>query len=89
MALFNIEWKHSARKELKKLPKTMIAKVIGSVEELAKNPFPNGSRKIIGAEHTYRIRIGEYRILYSVESGKLVIVVLRIGHRKDIYKNLN
>ncbi len=88
MASYNIEWKHSASKELKKLPKSRIAKVITAVEGLAENPFPSGSRKIVGAEHTYRMRIGDYRIVYSVEFDKLVIIVIKVGHRKDVYKNL-
>ena len=88
MASYNIEWKHSAKKELKKLPRTTISKIITAVEELPKNLFPKGSRKIIGAEHTYRIRIGDYRIVYSVEFGKLVIEIIRVRHRKNVYKNL-
>lgn len=86
MASYKIEWKRSAGKEVKKLPKILIPRIIAAVEELAENPFPSGCRKITGTEHTYRIRIGDYRILYAVESDRLIIVIIRIGHRKNIYK---
>ena len=88
MAIYSIEWKHSARKELKKLPKYLIPKILITVEGLIENPFPKGSRKIIGAKHIYRIRVGDYRIVYSVKSGKLVIEIIRVSHRKSVYRNL-
>ena len=88
MVSYKIEWKHSATKELKRLPKPVIPKIIAAVEGLPENPRPKGSRKIIGAEHTYRIRIGDYRIVYSIEYGRLTIEIIRVGHRKNVYKNL-
>ncbi len=88
MALYDIEWKRSARKELKKLPRETIPKVMTAIGGLAEYPHPIGSRKIIGSEHACRIRIGDYRIVYSVESGRLVIEIIRVRHRKDVYRNL-
>ncbi|MCB2262712.1 MAG: type II toxin-antitoxin system RelE/ParE family toxin [Candidatus Thiosymbion ectosymbiont of Robbea hypermnestra] len=88
MASYSIEWKHSAKKELRKLPDYMIRKVILSIDGLSKNPIPKGSRKILGTEHTYRIRVGDYRIVYSLDSGKLVVEIIRVSHRKNVYKNL-
>ena len=88
MDFYKIEWKHSARKELKRLEKKIIPRIIEAVEALSKNPYPPGFRKITGAEHTYRIRIGEYRIVYSVESKRLIIEIIRVGHRKNVYKKL-
>lgn len=49
-------------------------------------PFPRGARKLTGYEDVYRIRVGRYRILYSVDGHRLVIIILKIGHRKDIYR---
>jgi len=88
MISYNIRWKSSARKEIKKLPKDIILKIVDTVEKLAENPFSTDSRKIVGAQRTYRIRVGNYRIVYSVESDNLVILIIRIRHRKDVYKNL-
>nr|VFK43930.1 MAG: PIN domain nuclease, a component of toxin-antitoxin system (PIN domain) [Candidatus Kentron sp. TC] len=59
-------WKHSAVKELRRLSKRLLAKIVGATEELAKNPFPAGSRKIIGAKHTHGIRIGDYFVYFPL-----------------------
>ena len=86
MASYKIEWKQSARKELKKLQKKAIAKILRTIETLSDNPYPPGSRKLHGAEYTYRLRAGNYRIIYSVYSDILTIEIVRIGHRKEIYR---
>ncbi len=86
--MYKILWKNSARNELKKLGKEVIPKILEAVESLSTNPFPAGVRKISGSNYTYRIRIGEYRIVYSVISSTLIIEIIRVGHRKDIYKKL-
>ena len=88
MVSYSIEWKSSAKKELKRLSKKAINKIILAVEELRNNPHPVGSRKIIGTKHTYRKRIGDYRIVYSIESNYLVIEIVRVRHRKDVYRNI-
>lgn len=83
---YNIEWKRSAVKELRRLPKETVTRVLEAVEGLRINPFPTDVRKLSGAEHTYRIREGSYRIIYSVYSSRLVVEVIRVGHRKDGYR---
>ncbi|NOZ64584.1 MAG: type II toxin-antitoxin system RelE/ParE family toxin [Caldiserica bacterium] len=88
MASYKIYWKQSAIKDLKKLSKQDIPRILRKVEELAGTPYPPGVRKLIGTEHTFRVRVGNYRIVYSIESCKLIIEIIRIAHRKDIYKNL-
>lgn len=88
MASYNVRWKLSAKKELKKLPKETILKILATVENLPENPFPKQCRKLAGSERSYRIRSGKYRIVYSILSAELTIEIQRIGHRKDIYKNL-
>lgn len=88
MVSYSIEWKSSAKKELRQLPKKAINNIITAVEKLPNNPHPTGSRKIIGTEHTYRQRMGDYRVVYSIENNRLVIEIVRVGHRKDVYKNI-
>jgi len=88
MALYNIEWKRSATKELKRLPKNAIIKALSIVEELTNEPHPNASQKLSGTDNHYRIRFGDYRIFYNVMDQVLIIEVIRIGHRKDVYRNL-
>ena len=86
MTSYRIEWKRSAVKELKQIDKPIIPRIIEAVEQLAANPYPVGSKKIRGAEHTFRIRKGEYRIVYRVYSGKLIVEIVKVGHRKRVYE---
>lgn len=86
MASYKIEWKRSATKELKKLPKETVPRILKAVEALSDEPYPSGVRKLVGSEHTYRLRVGNYRIVYSVVASKLVIEIIRVRHRKDAYK---
>ena len=86
MASFKIEWKRSATKELKKLPKETVPRILKAVEMLLDEPYPSGVRKLVGSEHTYRLRVGNYRVVYSVIASKLVIEIIRVRHRKDVYK---
>ncbi|MBK6794650.1 MAG: type II toxin-antitoxin system RelE/ParE family toxin [Anaerolineales bacterium] len=86
MASYKIEWKNSAYKELQKLPRPMIAKVVAAVSDLANDPFPHGVKKLVGSELSYRIRIGDYRVVYEVFENKLIIEIVRVRHRKDVYR---
>jgi len=86
MASFQIEWKRSALKELQKLPRQTIPRIVSAVGDLSENPFPPGIRKLVGSEHTYRLRVGDYRVIYNVFQSKLTVEIVRIRHRKDAYK---
>ena len=86
MASYSIEWKDSAAKELQKLPKSVIARILAAVETLVVNPRPDGVRKLTDTESTCRIRIGDYRVVYKVYDRMLVIEVIRVRNRKDAYQ---
>jgi mRNA interferase RelE/StbE len=86
MGTFQIEWKSSALHELKRLDRQIIPRILVAVEVLASNPFPPGVKKLHGGESAYRIRIGDYRVIYQVFSNRLVIEVVRVRHRKDVYR---
>lgn len=86
MVFYSIEWKSSAAGELKKLDKAVFRKVLELVESLSANPRPVGVRKLAGAENTYRVRCGDYRIVYTIQDRKLVVEIIRVGHRSNIYK---
>jgi mRNA interferase RelE/StbE len=86
MASYKIEWKNSAYKELQKLPRPIITRVVAAVSELSNEPFPHGVKKLVGSEFSYRIRIGDYRVVYEVFENRLVIEIIRIRHRKDVYR---
>ena len=87
MANYNIEIKKSAAKEIGKLPKQELKRVVEKIKLLAEDPRPEGCKKLSGDEK-YRLRIGNYRILYRIEDDLLIIYVVKVGHRKEIYKML-
>lgn len=82
---YKVVIKNSAAKSLRALPKKTQARIVGVIDSLAENPFPPASKKLKGREG-YRIRTNDYRIIYTVEKQVLIITVLAVGHRKDIYK---
>ena len=88
MGCYSIEWKTSAKKDLRKIDKQKIPKILEAVANLALNPHPSNHKKIIGTEHNYRIRVGDYRVIYFLEDAKLVIEIVRVRHRKEAYNNL-
>jgi mRNA interferase RelE/StbE len=86
MASYKIHWKQSAKKELKKLDKQIIPRILQAVENLAENPYSSGSKKLIGSDSIYRIRVGDYRIVYNLKSSVLIIEIIKVGHRREIYR---
>jgi mRNA interferase RelE/StbE len=85
MASYKVEWKRSAVKELRVLPRDAVKRILQAVGQLSGNPCPVGARKLSGSEHTYRIREGNYRVIYTVSASSMVVEVIRVGHRKDVY----
>jgi len=86
MDIYRIEWKASALKELKRLERNVIPRVFAAVDALARNPRPNGCRKLEGASMTYRVRVGRYRVVYTVQDECLVVQVIRVSHRGAVYQ---
>ena len=86
MARYEIEISRTAEKQLRSLPRTDQVRVARKMLALADDPFPRGSRKLSGYDDIFRVRTGRYRILYSVSRRTLVIVVLKVGHRRDAYR---
>jgi mRNA interferase RelE/StbE len=86
MASYRLEWRRSATKDLRHIAAVDVPRIVAAAEALADDPFPPGCTKLSGSERSYRIRVGDYRILYDVFSGRLLIEVVKIGHRKDVYK---
>ena len=84
MENYKIEIKKSAAKEISKLPKVAVQRIVEKIQTLSDEPRPNGCKKLSGDEK-YRIRVGVYRILYSITDEKLVIFIVKVGHRKEIY----
>ena len=83
MANYKILIKTSAAKELKRLPKKDVQLIISKIQSLSKEPRPCGCEKL-SAQERYRIRLGNYRIVYSIEDDKLIVYVIKIAHRSDV-----
>lgn len=88
MASYKVEVSKSAEKTLFGLPKAVIPKIIAAMESLTNDPFPVGCRRLSGEHSTFRIRVQVYRIIYEVHKNIILVRVLKIGHRKDVYRNL-
>lgn len=85
--MYSIVFKKSAEKEIVKLPSLAVKRISAAIDSLAINPRPAGSKKLEGQkESLWRIRIGEYRVIYLIEDIIKIVEIRRVGHRKDIYK---
>ena len=83
---YSIEISSPADKALEKLPKTTRLRIVGASELLSVDPRPPGAKMLRGGEHgRWRVRIGDYRIVYAIEDGRLLVLVLRIAHRREAY----
>ena len=85
MARYRVEVKRTAVKELNGIPHKDLKKVVSRIESLADNPRPRGCEKLSQSER-YRVKQGNYRILYSIADDTSTVCVVKIGHRKDIYR---
>lgn len=85
MASYKLVFKKSVSKDLRPIPNKDVARILQRMGELRENPRPVGSEKLSGQER-YRLRQGVYRIIYEVEDGLLVVTVVKVAHRKNVYK---
>ena len=85
MAKYKLSFKSSVAKDLRKIPKKDIQRILTRIEALADDPNPAGA-EILAGDHRYRIRQGNYRILYTIEEQVLTVCVIKIGHRKEEYR---
>ncbi len=75
----------SVKKQLKRLDKSQVERILVRIYLLGDNPYPNGVEQLTG-QKAYRIRVGVYRVIYEIHNQQLLIQVIRVGHRKDVYK---
>lgn len=85
MASYKLVFKRSVAKDLRGIPNDEVARILQRVDALQRDPRPPGSEKLSGQER-YRIRQGVYRILYEIADDVLIVTVVKIGHRKDVYR---
>ena len=82
---YTIKYKPVASRQLTKLSKNIRARLKPKIKALGNNPRPHGAIKLQGYENRYRIRVGDYRIIYEIWDIVLVIVIIEVGHRSDVY----
>ena len=85
MAAYKVHFKASVEKDFTTIPKKDLKKILKRIQELADNPRPSGCEKLTDQER-YRLRQGRYRIVYSIQDDELTVWVVKVGHRKDIYR---
>lgn len=86
MAFYNVKFLKSAEKDLRKVDISKVGVLISNIESLADDPRPTGCRKLVGSQSSYRIRVGDYRVVYSIEDVIRIVEIQRIRHRKDVYR---
>lgn len=87
MAAYSVEIKRSAARELERVePRAQRLRIVARIRELAGDPRLPGAQKLAGADSVYRMRQGDFRILYEIDEAGRTIVVVKIGHRRDVYR---
>ena len=88
MASYSLSYKPSVEKDLQSVPRLLVARIIARIERLPSDPFPPQSAKLQGAERLYRLRVGDYRIVYEVDLDTRHILVQYVRNRRDVYRRL-
>ena len=83
---YRVEIKKSAKKEIAGLPRREQRRVMSAIEALADVPRPRGVRKLTGTDDIYRLRVGAYRVVYQIGDKKLIVYVVKVGDRKEVYR---
>ncbi len=84
--MYQIKISRIAEKQLATFPKHVANSIVAKIDALSTNPRPSGSLKLEGSDKEFRIRSGDYRIIYRIENDTLIIEIIRIGHRQDVYR---
>ena len=88
MASYNLILRPSVEKDFRHLPHPLIQKILHRIEGLKTEPFPYQAIKLSGAEHLYRIRVGDYRIVYEVDTAARQVTIYYVRHRREVYRGL-
>ena len=86
MASYRVEISKSAAKDLRGIDRKWIARIVATIEMLESDARPSGCKKLVGSDHTYRLRIGDYRVVYDIHDDTLIVLIVRIRHRRDVYR---
>lgn len=83
---YAIKLTKNAERDLAGIDRSAQVRIRERIDDLGENPRPPGAKKLVGADSLWRVRIGDYRVVYSIDDGVLVVLVVRIGHRREIYR---
>ena len=86
MARYRIEVSATAERQLRKAPRRDQIRIVRAIQRLADEPRPGGCRKLAGHDDVFRIRVGTYRVIYEVFRREVLVLVLKVGHRRDVYR---
>ena len=86
MEFYKVNFVKSVKKDFRKIPKLEVSKILNEIAYLAKNPRSSKTKKLKG-ERLYRLRVGNYRVIYDIQDNLMLIFVVKLGHRGDIYRN--
>lgn len=84
--MYAVEFTSAAARQVRKLPRPAQVRVLGAIELLGTDPRPPGARKLAGEATAWRMRVGEYRVIYDVFDRSLIVTVVRVGHRCEVYR---
>jgi len=86
--IYVVRFSRSVAKDIRRIPSATVDRIQKVFDALAQNPFPSGAEPISGYEHHFRVRVGNYRIIYAVSSDIRIVLIIKIGHRKDVYRRM-
>jgi len=86
MASYRVEFEPAALRQLRKMTAQARAQIAPVIDALATNPRPSGVKKMSGVASLYRVRVGDFRIIYTVDDGALLVVIITVGNRREVYK---
>jgi len=86
MGSYKVQWKRSAERDLRRLDPQQIPRIIQAVDSLTADPFRRGYRKLRGVERAYRIRVGDYRVVYQVDMKAEIVIIYHVRHRGEAYR---
>ena len=85
---YRVNFSKMAERQFRNLPRTVQSRIAPRIDALADDPRPPGVVRLSGREDLYRIRVGDYRVLYAIEERELMVLVVKLGHRREVYRSL-
>ena len=86
MGYYKVDFKSSVRKDFRSIDRNITSKIWGEIEKLSVNPRPHNSAKLEGTDKSYRLKIGVYRVIYQIDDRTKNVVIIAVGHRREIYR---